>query len=124
MIIVNRDYLTLGPVPCDEQCQQVGTPSYNDDVARKECLIFKRQLERQFPNPPDLTYFRVRSFPHDFGTYREVCVEYNLDDEDSVEFALSVESNTPSKWDDLSLIELGKYGIFPHGENFKREENI
>ena len=100
-----RDCITIGSTPSDEQCAQVGAPDYSEK-SRAECLAFKHQLERVFPNSPDGTYFTVKSFPHDFGTYREVVLFYDDDNDESVEFAFDVESNSPSNWDDEAKKEL------------------
>jgi hypothetical protein len=42
-----RDCLTLGPVPAEESCAQVGEPSYYER-ARRECEAYRRQLREQF----------------------------------------------------------------------------
>jgi hypothetical protein len=34
-----REYLTLGPAPCNEDCAQVGQPDYHER-AREECRRF------------------------------------------------------------------------------------
>ncbi len=38
--------LSLGPVPSDETCQQVGMPEYDSGKARQECLRFIELLEK------------------------------------------------------------------------------
>jgi hypothetical protein len=102
-----RDHMTLGPVPCDEPCAQVGEDDY-PRKSRDECKRYVALLERKFPNAPDGTYFGVKSFPHDFGTYREVCVFFDDEDEKSTGFALKVEANTPMTWDDdKPVMDLG-----------------
>jgi len=102
-----RDYISIGSTPSDEECAQVGTLDY-PEKSKAECRAFKNQLERAFPNIPDGTYFTVKSFPHDFGTYREVVVSYDEDDEESREFAYKVEGESPTNWDDEAKKELGR----------------
>ena len=92
-----RDYITLGSTPSDEDCAQVGTPSYRTD-ALQECRRFVAQLEQQFPALPDGVYFSTKSFPHDFGTYYEVVVNYDDDDIAQVDAAFDVENNLPTNW--------------------------
>ncbi len=100
-----RDYISIGATPSDEECAQVGTPDY-PEKSKAECRAFKHQLERTFRDCPDGTYFTVKSFPHDFGSYREVVVSYDDDDEESREFAYHVENNAPSTWDDIAKMQL------------------
>jgi hypothetical protein len=100
------DYLTLGSTPCNEDCAQVGTDNYVVR-AKKECTAYKNQLERHFQNFPDGCYLTIKGFPHDFGTYYEVIVRYDENDEASSEFAYDMESNSPVNWDDEAKKELG-----------------
>jgi hypothetical protein len=96
-----RDYLSIGSSPYDEDCAQVGSCDY-ERRSRKELRAFKHQLQRLFPNAE----IAIKSFPHDFGTYREVCVFFDDEDEASTDIALNVESNTPAQWDKEALREM------------------
>lgn len=97
-----RDYLTLGPVPCDEDCQQIGTPEYDPAACVAECRRFVTGLEQHYAgNIPDGARFTIKSFSHDFGSYREVCVSFNDEDEDAAEFAYLCESSAPATWTEL-----------------------
>jgi len=110
-----RQYLELGSVPCAEDCFQVG--SATTEQMRKECVIYRKQLERQFPKGE----FVIKSFPHDFGTYLEVVIYY--DDEhicdcgldchedcqcetDTEKLAYEVEGNLPEYWDEEAKKQL------------------
>ncbi len=94
-----RDYLTLGPTPCGEACQQVG-PTFDPVLARKEMMCYLAQLKRQFPKwEDDGIYFSIKSFPHDFGSYSEVVVMFDDDDEKAMDAAYNVENNLPEFWD-------------------------
>ena len=92
---MSREYIELGPVPYDEACQQVGMPGYDRKKAQSECAMYKAQLEKKWP----AASFSVRAFPHDFGTYYEVVVNYNPDDETETDLAYEIESNLPATWD-------------------------
>jgi len=89
-----KDFLCLGPVPAYEDCQQVGTPEYDYDKDTADLKRYKAMLEQRWPE----AHFSIRSFPHDFGTYREVVVYYDTDDSNPI--ALEVESNLPTTWDE------------------------
>jgi hypothetical protein len=100
------DYLEVGPVPADEPCAQVGDMDYRN-VARREMNTYARQLDRMFPDAKkyDVT-FLPKFFNHDFGSYGEVCVCYDTDNEESMNFAFHVERNLPEFWDDEAVKEL------------------
>lgn len=101
-----REYLVVGSTPIDEQCIQVRSNSDYLFSMKKECDIYKRQLERLFPDPPDGVWFSIKSFDHDFGMYTEVCVFFDGDDEIQSEYASDVDSSLPEKWDSDALAEL------------------
>lgn len=101
-----NDYLALGPVPCDEDCAQVGDPDYRNQ-SRREMRAYSNQLMREFPEWSGKNVrFAITIFPHDFGSYGEVCVEWEDGDEVGQDFALYVENNLPMNWDDEALKEL------------------
>lgn len=100
-----RDYMTLGPVPVDESCAQVGKDDFVEKE-RKELRAYRHQLERQFPDPPEGVTFGVKHFAHDFGSYGEVVAKYDDDDEKQLEFVYQIEANLPDKWDDEARKEL------------------
>jgi len=102
-----QDHQTIGPVPCNEDCQQVGTPSYDHAKAKLECETFKAQLERTFKNPPVGASIGIMSFPHDFGTYMEVVVFFDDEIEAAMDYMLEVEGDTPEEWDEESKKALG-----------------
>lgn len=105
-----RDHFELGSAPFGEDCAQVGAADYR---ARSiaECNAFARQLARRFPNAPEKARFTTKTFPHDFGSYREVVVCYDDEDEASVEFAYTVENDTPEYWDEQAIEELKQAGF-------------
>lgn len=95
-----REYIELGSTPAAEDCAQVGAPDYYDRM-REETRRYIEQLYNRFTQAASYGCAFVRkSFPHDFGTYHEVCISYDDDNEDSIEFAYFVEENIPEHWDD------------------------
>ena len=101
-----RDYITLGPCPCDEDCAQVGQDDYSER-SRKECRAYFCQLRRQFGEEPEGTMFGAKSFPHDLGSYREVVIYYNSENGAALDFAYKVEDELPGEWDEEARKELG-----------------
>ena len=102
---MNYYTLSVGCTPCDESCEQLG-PNYNPGRAKAECRAYINQLKRQFGEPPPDTSYRITNNPHDFGTYHEVEVKFNTEDEESVEYAFKVEGESPEKWDREAKKEL------------------
>jgi len=93
-----RDYLTIGSVPCEEECVQVGAENYYEE-SRKECKRFIELLRKVFGFEPEGATLRVKAFPHDSGTYHEVVCYYDEAYPDSVDYAFELESNTPCTWE-------------------------
>lgn len=94
------DYIELGSTPSGENCVQVGKPGYYPEM-RKECQCYRDYLRRLFPIPDDLKMFvdfRIKDFPHDFGTYCEVVIRYHDNIPEAIDFALNVEDNLPEHW--------------------------
>lgn len=102
-----REQLSLGPTPSGESCQQMGSPEYDSTKARAECRAFINQLGRVFGPPPEGASFRIKSNPHDFGSYLDVNVEYDENVAPSIDYAYKVEANTPEEWDAAARVELG-----------------
>lgn len=100
-----QDYLNLENTPIEEKCVQVSRDKDYYMAMRAECRAFKHQLERMFPDMHG-AYLTIKSFPHDFGTYCEVCVVYNDENEEAMGFACELESNLPETWDDEAREEL------------------
>lgn len=100
-----KDHLTLGTTPCDEPCAQVGKDDYYEQM-RREALVYKKQLLRMFGDPPRNIRLMIKSFPHDFGTYHELCVIYDDEIEEEVDYAYKLEDELPEHWDEEAKIEL------------------
>lgn len=101
-----RDYIDLGPTPPLEECAQVGSHNYEQN-AKRECQVFIAQLKRQFPDLPVGVELKIKGFPHDFGTYYDVVVTYNTDDEQATRAAHMIDEQIPAYWDKEARKELG-----------------
>ena len=101
-----KQYMEIGSSPIEEDCAQVGAEGYYQR-AEKELNCYKDQLYRQFTESVEHNIsFRIKWFPHDFGTYGEVCVFWNDSDEAANEYAYFIEANLPENWDEQSIKEL------------------
>lgn len=104
--------LELGTTtPYDEPCAQLGSEGYYTK-ARQEIRAFTGQLLRSTGQPPAGARFKTLHCPHDFGTYLDLALVYNEDDEEHVEWMLKVESLIPDKWDQTAIGELNEVGYF------------
>jgi hypothetical protein len=93
-----RDYINIGPGPYDEDVAQLGADGYWERATR-ECRCFIDQLRRKFGPPPPGASLRIKSFPHDFGTYREVVCYFDDAKPRSVDYCYDIEANAPERWD-------------------------
>jgi hypothetical protein len=106
MIPIDCDELHLGPTPAEEACEQVG-PNYDPARARKECREFINQIRRQLGEEPEGAQLKITLNTHDFGTYRDVVVRYDVNDQKAREYAWRCENETPMEWDEVARRALG-----------------
>lgn len=104
------DYVSVGPAPYEENCAQVGQPDY-PERSRIECRVFANQLRRVLGEPPAGARIGVKTFEHDFGTYREVVVYYDEDDDEAASYAFRAENEYPARWDKQAIKELREAGL-------------
>ena len=107
------EYVEIGATPCDEPCQQIGTKNYDSMLARAECGIYLRQLERfisaEKKEVPEDFRLIVKGNPHDFGNYYEVVAKFNDSNDKCWDLAMFLENNSPTTWDDAAKIELARH---------------
>lgn len=112
-----KDYLNIGCTPYDEPCAQVGSENYNK-LSTIECRAFTHQCERALAKKFGEEYtviVRIKSFPHDFGTYKEVVVEYDENNDKEHAQALYLEGEADlTNWDDEAKQELEEAGYTLH----------
>ena len=104
-----KDYLNIAPSPAGEQCEQLGD-NYDAKRATAECRALAHQLVRLLGEPPFGAYFQIKTFPHDFGSYKELCVVFNDEDEAATDYAYKCENELPELWDDEAIKELEGLG--------------
>lgn len=110
------DYLDIDTTPYSEDCAQVGRPDYMPR-ARAEAKAFIAQIYREIPTPDDdksTAYLTVKSHPHDFGSYLQVRIRFDPENERDVEWAYAVEGHSIEHWDDQAKADLAAAG-FPVG---------
>ena len=101
-----KEYMEIGPVPYDENCAQVGAEDYIEKSSA-EISAYLNQLNRKFPEAESKGIdFKKKRFDHDFGSYYEVCIYWNTDDEVADQYVYIIEANLPNVWDREALQEL------------------
>ncbi len=94
-----KDFLTLGPTPCEEPCAQGGEPHYRKR-ALTECVRFIQLLRKTCGSEPEGAWLSVQWFAHDFGDYAEVVCSYNTDSQASVDYAYRCDNEAPATWEE------------------------
>ena len=95
-----KDYLTLESSPTSEPCVQVSSTEDYYSAMCDECCRYAHMLRLRFPQGN----FGVKTFYHDFGTYREVVIWFDDEKEWDLEYVNFVESNLPEKWTDIKVL--------------------
>lgn len=110
-----KDYLNIGCTPYDEPCAQVGSENYSR-LSTIECRAFAHQCQRELVKKFGEEYtvsVRIKSFPHDFGSYKEVVVEYTPGTDEQQALYLEGEADL-ANWDDEAKQELEEAGYTLH----------
>lgn len=98
-----RDEMPIGCTPSDEDCAQLGVMDDYPRWAKTECQAYIRALRKKFGEEPDGARLRVKSNPHDFGTYYEVVCAYDTDNEEATAYALKVEEGLAT-WEEAGMV--------------------
>jgi hypothetical protein len=101
------DTLDIGPTPCEERCEQVGTDGYDPTLSKLECRVFIKQIQRICGDPPDGARLVVTNDVHEAGTYHEVGVRHD-NTREAIEYAYKCEGQCIEHWDLEALIELAE----------------
>ncbi len=101
-----KDSIDLSCVPFDEPCAQVGDPDYQQNSV-KECRAYIGQLRRMFGPEPEGCKLKMKSNPHDFGSYLSVVCMFEADNDTHLEYAFKLDADGPAHWDELARAELG-----------------
>ena len=104
-VMGRKNWLYLGPNPCEEECARMDDYSAHSAEVRK----YAQLLKDRFLNTPEGAWIGVkREDGSDYGSYYEAVVYYLEGDEEASDFAFFVESNCPMTWDDTSKVDWKK----------------
>jgi hypothetical protein len=101
---MSRETFFIGSAPYEEDCAQTIDPDFAHQNLI-ECRAYLGQIIREYGKPPTGSHVALMSQNHDFGVYREVVVNFDPEDEESVKYASLVEGGLP-KWDEAALEQL------------------
>ena len=108
-----QDLIYLGSSPYNENCIQVEKEGEYLPAMRHECQVYASMLRRMFPQLSGK--LRVKTHPHDFGSYCEVVLVVQ-DDEDWL-----IEDQCPANWDVEARYQLLENESYR--ECFERQRN-
>ena len=91
------DYIEIGSSPADEDCAQVGSENYYQR-AHDECHRFIALIRKTLGEELAGAQLKIKSNPHDFGTYYEVACYFEANNKEAMEYAYRCEAEAPTKW--------------------------
>jgi hypothetical protein len=98
------DEVDVGSGPADEACAQVGSKEYDYQTrAMAECRHFIVALKKKLGEPPEGCDLRIKSNPHDFGTYWSVAAKFDPTIQAATEYAYRCESGAPRTWEEVGM---------------------
>jgi hypothetical protein len=95
--------ISLGAAPACEECVQLLT-GYQDqylEYAREECERYVKGILSFFGPPPFRAVLEIIECAHDYGTYLEVFVLFDGDNEEAATWAQDVDNRMPGTWAEL-----------------------
>lgn len=96
------DFLEVGSAPHEEECVQVDSKTDYAPAMKAECARFIAAIKSKLGVPPEGARLYIKGSPHDFGSYYEVAVKFNVDNEEACNYAYAVEEHAPETWDDTA----------------------
>lgn len=87
----------LGPCPSEEEASQSTDPDFAAKN-RAECQRYIAAIKRVCGEPPKGVALRIKAESHDYGTYREVVVEFNGNNPAAAAYAAKCDEHAPRTW--------------------------
>jgi len=94
-----REYVEIGPAPYAEDCVQVSQTEAYMQPMKEECARYVECIREHCGRERGGASLRIKSNPHDFGTYYDVVCYYDDDDDVGAAYAYHIESHAPELWD-------------------------
>jgi hypothetical protein len=90
--------ISLGAVPAQESCAQVGEADYVER-AFAECQRYEALLRRAIGPEPQGARLRIRRSAPDLGSYLELIVEYDDANVVARAYAIRCDREAPTRWE-------------------------
>ena len=94
--------IPIGIAPTDEECAQTGIHARYQDLQLLECRVYRAAIIARYGPPPSGARLRVRTWQHDFGTYKELCIELEDGNEAAAEWANRAQGGI-GRWSDVFM---------------------
>lgn len=94
--------LYLGPAPADEDCTQIKHPDY-ESRGRKEAQAYIAAIRKHCGPEPDGAGLRIKREHHEFGSYLEVVLNYDGDNQACAEYAPKLDGMAPRTWAEAGM---------------------
>ena len=109
MGMTNYDLLSTSPP--DEQCVQTDGTDVNRMLAYEEGKRYIELIRKVCGKEPDGVRLKVRSNPHDLGTYYTVALFFDDEIPEHVDYMEKVDGDGPLNWDDATEFTIEKRDV-------------
>lgn len=95
---MTEDVYWLGPCPAEEDAVQVGSPDYARN-AKAQCRAYIDAIRAVCGHEPEGARLTIRAQQHDFGSYYEVAVAFDGNNQVAAEYAAKCDDSAPTTWE-------------------------
>ena len=106
-----RDYVNIGPTPCDEDCVSLTSNGGYHQAMRAECERYIAAIRMKLGPEPRNARLAVKRFDHDFGDYLEVVCWYEDTNPAARNYASRCETDAPRTWNDATFTPSTGVGV-------------
>ena len=117
-----RNSLSISGTPTGEDCVQVSSHEDYMPAMRAECNRYLDMLRKRFPNC-DRVNISIHRNPHDFGTYLDIEISWDDNDNIAEQQAYFIENNEPEKWTDAEVLTFVAEETDEENENMFEQDN-
>ena len=107
--------------PPMETCVSVGEDDYMPR-ARVEAERYVELIRQKLGSEPPGAHLRVKSCPHDFGSYLDVVCVFDAEDQAAAEYAYMCESDGPKSWSDTEPLKRQTYRVGAYVDIYLEED--
>lgn len=94
---MKQDIYWIGPCPAEEEAVQIGDADYAT-TAKGQCRKYIEAIRQVCGPEPEGARLTIKSQPHDFGSYYEVAVVFDGENEAAAAYAAKCDEHAPTTW--------------------------